>query len=206
MAELTHHKAAEVQLLRRYVACREAGRQPLPSLMGVGSDLKVSSFAIIALASVFHLTERCLNRVLVAGYHDSQRLSSDERAILRLKETYRPGHFVSTSTTPCGLLHALSCAIASARVLSPAVNPDGRALDEPEQAQRPGPPSPKYPNSISNDLPSLKTAATRRSCRVPRAAGRASGLRCRRSTGAPCHRAASRRRAAGGFCRPRRSP
>jgi hypothetical protein len=119
MPELTHDQRVVVRLLRRYAVCRVTEQQPLPSLAELSSELSVSSFAAVAFASVFQLTEKCLNRTLVAGSSGVQKLSYDELAILQMVETHPAGPFVGTATTPRGLLGALSCAVASARTLFP---------------------------------------------------------------------------------------
>ena len=46
-----------VRLLRRYAACLQLGEEPLPPLTRLGGEFGIPAPAVVALASVFQLTE-----------------------------------------------------------------------------------------------------------------------------------------------------
>jgi hypothetical protein len=110
--ELTYAERGVVRLLRRYAACRELGQHPLPSLINLGSRVGVCSIGVVAIASVFQLTESCLRRPLVAK-HAPQGLNSDESAILQLLRTENTGSIASNTNIPHGLTNALIASLRS---------------------------------------------------------------------------------------------
>jgi hypothetical protein len=107
-----------VRLLRRYAVCRQVGEQPLPPLTSLGAELGIPAPAVVALASVFQLTEGCLGRTLVAECCCSPMLTADERALLLLlKRTTPAAPALGSSDIPHVLPGALVWAVASTRRL-----------------------------------------------------------------------------------------
>jgi hypothetical protein len=127
--DLTDRERVIVWLLRHYVSRRTMERTPLPSLIELGSQLGVCSFAVIALASVFQLSESCLHRNFVTHDFCAEELSSDERAILLLIETEAASSF-RDSTMPPGLPGALFASLHSVKhlIMRNECSPD-RSLD-----------------------------------------------------------------------------
>lgn len=106
-----------VRLLRRYAVCRQVGEQPLPSLTRLGGELGIPAPAVVALASVFQLTEGCLGRSLVPECCCNPMLSADERALLLLLKRTNAEPALGSSDIPHGLPGALVWAVASMRRL-----------------------------------------------------------------------------------------
>jgi hypothetical protein len=110
--------AVAVRLLRRWAAARAAAEPRLPSLVALGRELGIPAQAALALASVFELTESCLERPLEAECCCSPRLTADERAILLLLASRSlPAPPYASHTMPHGLPAALAWAVGSARHL-----------------------------------------------------------------------------------------
>ncbi len=107
-----------VRLLRRWVATREMGQASLPALVEFGNELEISPQVVIALASVFQLTEASLGRPLEAECCCRSLLGRDERAVLlllvSLPEASAPG---ASLAIPHGIPGALAWAVRSVRRL-----------------------------------------------------------------------------------------
>ena len=106
-----------VRLLRRYAACRQLGEQPLPPFTRLGGEFGIPARAVVALASVFQLTEGCLGRALVPECCCNPMLNTDERALLRLLKRTDAEPALGSSDIPHGLPGALVWAVASTRRL-----------------------------------------------------------------------------------------
>lgn len=116
--QLADTERVVVRLLRRYAVCRQLDEQPLPSLTGLGNELGIQPCAVIALASVFQLTEGCLGRSLIVECCCNRSLSADERAMLVLLASATGAGPIHTSREiPHGLPGALVWAVASTRRL-----------------------------------------------------------------------------------------
>ena len=111
---------AVVRLLRHYCTMRDQDDDgsSLSRLVALGRSLRLPPAGIVALASVFQLTEAVLGRRLVAGCCCSRCLSGDERAIVRLLGSRMPAvPGTATPDIPHGLPGALAWAVLSARRL-----------------------------------------------------------------------------------------
>lgn len=124
-----------VRLLRRYAACRQLGEQPLPPLTRLGGEFGIPAPAVVALASVFQLTEGCLGRALVAECCCNPMLSADERALLLLLTRTYAEPALGSSDIPQGLPGALVWAVASARrLLNPSFPERMNGASQPSMA------------------------------------------------------------------------
>lgn len=108
-----------VRLLRRWVVARSAGEAPLPSLVALAAELRLSATVAVALGSLFELTEGCLGRLLRSERCGSARIAPDERAILILLATAAPARPApwAPREIPHGIPGALAWAVQSARAL-----------------------------------------------------------------------------------------
>ena len=119
-APLTDGELIAVRLLRHYCGMRDRDGDGagLSRLVALGQSLRVPAAGSVALASVFQLVEALLGRRLEAECCCARRLSSDERAVVRLLGTRMP--IVPGTTTPDiphGLPGALAWAVLSVRRL-----------------------------------------------------------------------------------------
>lgn len=107
-----------VRLLRRWVAIRQLGQASLPALVEFGNSLGIPTQIVIALASMFQLTEASLGRPLAAECCCRRDLGGDERAVLLLLASLPapPGPSASP-TIPHGVPGALAWAVLSVRRL-----------------------------------------------------------------------------------------
>lgn len=122
-----HGQATVVEALRCYALARRDGRPALPAMIALAEGSGLSAPAAVALASVFEITESCLDRRLVPG-EGAHALSDDERAVLRLIACPDAvGSHRGSATVPHGLPGVLVWAIRSARRLWPGA----RATFEP---------------------------------------------------------------------------
>lgn len=113
-----------VRLLRLYATCRGNDEQVLPSMIALGARLWVPAPAVVALASVFQITEACLGRTLVTARSCSRELGSDEEALLLLlRHAPHVGTVHTSRAVPHGLPGVLLWAVESARRL--CGEPDG---------------------------------------------------------------------------------
>lgn len=116
--ELDWGSLVVVRLLRRWVAAREAGENPLPSLLTLAADLGICPQLAVGLASLFQLTESCLGRNVQTECCCSLAIGSDERAILlMIAAVPEPGLPLTSGDIPHGLPGALSWAVTSVRRL-----------------------------------------------------------------------------------------
>lgn len=105
-----------VRLLRRWVAARDSGLDPLPSLIGLANELGQPPQLAIALHSLLQLTESCLGRPLVAECCCNPSAGPDERAVLlTIAVAPAPGLPIASRDIPHGLPGALSWVAASVR-------------------------------------------------------------------------------------------
>lgn len=117
-SELADTEWVVVRLLRRYAACRQLDEQPLPSLTRLGNELGIQPCAVVALASVFQLSEGCLGRSLIVECCFNRSLSADERAMLVLLTSgTNAGPIYTSRDIPHGLPGALVWAVACVRRL-----------------------------------------------------------------------------------------
>ena len=111
-----------VEALRCYAKARRELRPVLPDLVAIAGRSGLAAPAMVALGSVFELTEGCLGRSLATG--GPGRLSRDERAVLRLLDCADMADPASGSAAvPHGLPGVLIWAIRSARRLWPGARP-----------------------------------------------------------------------------------
>ena len=115
--ELSDPERIVVRLLRHYVVCRQVGEEPLPPLTRLGGELGIPAPAVVALASVFQLTEGCLGRPLIAECCCNRSLSADESALLLLLKRTDAEPALGSSDILHGLPGALVWAVASTRRL-----------------------------------------------------------------------------------------
>ncbi len=107
-----------VRLLRRWVAIRAAGAPALPDLVAFGAGLGASAQVVVALASLFQLTESALGRPLAAECCCRVELGRDERAVLLLLASVPAAPAAGASlAVPHGLPGALVWAVLSVRRL-----------------------------------------------------------------------------------------
>jgi hypothetical protein len=107
-----------VRLLRRWVAIRETGRASLPNLVEFGNELGISPPVVIALASLFQLTEAALGRPLMAECCCRTTVGPDERAVLLLLVSMPAAAAPGASLAiPHGIPGALAWAVLSVRRL-----------------------------------------------------------------------------------------
>jgi hypothetical protein len=107
-----------IRLLRRWVASRSSGVEPLPDLVGFAEASGVASTAAVAAASLFQLTEACLGRDLDAACCCSPQLGRDERAVLALLRAAPDVDAVlSSQAVPHGLPSVLRWSALSLRRL-----------------------------------------------------------------------------------------
>jgi hypothetical protein len=85
-ATLTVENRTVVQLVRCYASGCHDYQVLLSQLIELGSKLGVCAFSIIALASLCELSEACLRRSLSSELWYVEKLSADERKIIRLIE------------------------------------------------------------------------------------------------------------------------
>lgn len=111
------HGYLVVRLLRRWAAGREAGEPQLPSLVGLGGKLGLEPQAVVAIASLFQLTESCLVRPLRSECCCSRKLSSDERAVLLMLDAASARSPLTPASIPHGLPGALLWAVEIVRQL-----------------------------------------------------------------------------------------
>lgn len=107
------HDRAIVAALRCYAAARGADRALLPEMVAFAAANGIGASAVIALASVFELTEACLGRPLVPG--EDAAASADEAAVLMLLASageVGPGQ--GSAAVPHGMPGALVWAARSA--------------------------------------------------------------------------------------------
>lgn len=119
-ASVTDGERVVVRLLRHYCGMRDhdSDGTGLSRLVTLGQSLRLPPAGIIALASVFQLTEAVLGRRLVAECCCSRCLSGDERAVIRLLGSRMPTlPGTATPDIPHGLPGALAWAVLSARQL-----------------------------------------------------------------------------------------
>lgn len=131
--DLADVERAVVRLLRRYTVCQQINAAPLPLLTELGSELGIAAPPVVALASVFQLTEACLGRPLIAECCCSPSTSTDERALLLLLTRARDaGPALGSSDVPHGLPGALAWAVASTRrLLDPSFPKRRITVDQP---------------------------------------------------------------------------
>lgn len=117
--EPPRHGHRIVRLMRRWAAGDGGEGRQLPGFVAFAGTIGVEPVSAIAIASLFQLTEACLDRPLVAECCCSRRLSRDERAILLMLATARPHQ--GFPPIPHGLPGALLWAIESVRKLTDEV-------------------------------------------------------------------------------------
>ncbi len=120
IAPVTDGERAVVRLLRHYCAMRDHDSEGtgLSRLVALGQSLRLPAPGIVALESVFQLTEAVLGRRLVAECCCSRCLSGDERAVIRLLGSRMPTlPGTATPDIPHGLPGALAWAVLSVRRL-----------------------------------------------------------------------------------------
>lgn len=107
-----------VLALRRYGRARQCDEVMLHAMSGFASDHAISTHAIIALTSVFELTEACLGRLLNAQQREGGPQTSDEEAMLMLLSNGAGvGSHCGSDAIPHGLPGALAWAVRSANKL-----------------------------------------------------------------------------------------
>lgn len=127
-----------VRLLRRWSAANATGANSLPAVFELASALGVRSSAAVALASLYQLTESCLERRIVTECCCSPQIAGDERAILMLiAAAPAPGEALASLHIPHGLPGALAWAAAAVRHELALESRECRALHCPfnQQAQ-----------------------------------------------------------------------
>ena len=108
-----------VRLLRRWSAARRGEGCQLSGFVAFAGTIGVEPVPAVAIASLFQLTEACLDRPLVAECCCSRRLSRDERAVLLMLSATPSSHpHQSFPPIPHGLPAALLWSIESVRTLT----------------------------------------------------------------------------------------
>lgn len=107
-----------IRLLRRWAAATANGENPLPAVVELASSLHVGASAAVALASLYQLTENCLERALATECCCSRQTTGDERAVLVLiAAAPAPGEALASSHIPHGIPGVLAWSAAAVRRL-----------------------------------------------------------------------------------------
>ena len=115
-ARLTWSDFMIVRMMRRWAAARLSQENPLPAMISLSGELRLSPELAISLHSVFQLSENLLGRALVPECCCSHELSRDEEAMLVLiAVTEERASPYTTKTVPHGLPGALSWAVIQAK-------------------------------------------------------------------------------------------